>query len=102
MTQESGIDDGYPVLPLYTCITENCLAFLRQASQAGISCDAEKAVAIGSTIGTHVGPGAFGLAYRKSVISIRSRGRLLGNNPPPHKKLHYGILTRRIRSCFFL
>ena len=63
MTQESGIDDGYPVLPLYTCITENCLAFLRQASQAGISCDAEKAVAIGSTIGTHVGPGAFGLAF---------------------------------------
>ena len=63
MTQESGIDEGYPVLPLYTCITENCLAFLRQASQAGISCDAEKAVAIGSTIGTHVGPGAFGLAF---------------------------------------
>lgn len=26
-------------------------------------CDAEKAVAIGSTIGTHVGPGAFGLAF---------------------------------------
>lgn len=63
MTQESGIDEGYPVLPLYTCITENCLAFLRQASQAGISCDAEQAVAIGSTIGTHVGPGAFGLAF---------------------------------------
>lgn len=67
MTQESGIDEGYPVLPLYTCITENCLAFLRQASQAGISCDAEKAVAIGSTIGTHVGPGAFGLAFIAKV-----------------------------------
>ena len=63
MTQESGIDEGYPVLPLYTCIPENCLAFLRQASQAGIFCDAEQAIAIGSTIGTHIGPGAFGLAF---------------------------------------
>ena len=63
LTQACGIDEAYPVLPLYTCDRENCLTFLRQASQAGILCDADSAVAIGSTIGTHVGPGAFGLAF---------------------------------------
>ena len=63
LTQACGIDSAYPVLPLYTCDKENCLAFLRQAEQAGIVCDPDDAVAIGSTIGTHVGPGAFGLAF---------------------------------------
>ncbi len=57
------IDPRYPVLPLYTGGRENCIAFLRQTAQAGYACSIEDAVSIGPTIGTHVGPGAFGLAY---------------------------------------
>ena len=53
----------YPVLPLYTGGRENCIAFLRQAAQAGYACSIEEAVSIGPTIGSHVGPGAFGVAY---------------------------------------
>ena len=57
------VDPRYPVLPLYTGGRENCIAFLRQTAQAGYACSIEDAVSIGPTIGTHVGPGAFGLAY---------------------------------------
>ena len=57
------IDPRYPLLPLYTGGRENCIAFLRQTAQAGYACSIEDAVSIGPTIGTHVGPGAFGVAY---------------------------------------
>ena len=35
MIQASPVDPRYPVLPLYTAGRENCIAFLRQAAQAG-------------------------------------------------------------------
>ena len=57
------IDPRYPVLPLYTGGRENCIAFLRQTSQAGYACAIEDAVSIGPTIGTHVGPGALALFF---------------------------------------
>ena len=57
------IDPRYPLIPLYTGGRENCIAFLRQTAQAGYACSIEEAVSIGPTIGSHVGPGAFGVAY---------------------------------------
>ena len=56
-------DPRYPVLPLYTGGRENCIAFLRQAAQAGYACTIDDAISVGPTIGAHVGPGVFGLAY---------------------------------------
>ena len=53
----------YPILPLYTAGRENCIAFLRQAAQAGYACTIDDAISVGPTIGAHVGPGVFGLAY---------------------------------------
>lgn len=63
LTADHPIDPRYPVLPLYTGGRENCIAFLRQTAQAGYACTIDDAVSIGPTIGAHVGPGAFGLAY---------------------------------------
>ena len=36
---------------------------LRQAAQAGYACTIDDAISVGPTIGAHVGPGVFGLAY---------------------------------------
>ena len=63
LIKASPVDPRYPILPLYTAGRENCIAFLRQAAQAGYACSIEEAVSIGPTIGSHVGPGAFGVAY---------------------------------------
>lgn len=57
------IDPAYPVLPVYTHDPDNCHAFVKKLNQAGIACHAEDATAIGSTISTHVGPGAYGLVF---------------------------------------
>ena len=63
LIQASPIDPRYPILPLYTAGRENCIAFLRQAAQAGYACTIDDAISVGPTIGAHVGPGVFGLAY---------------------------------------
>ena len=63
LIQASPVDPRYPVLPLYTGGRENCIAFLRQAAQAGYACTIDDAISVGPTIGAHVGPGVFGLAY---------------------------------------
>ena len=63
LIQASPVDPRYPILPLYTAGRENCIAFLRQAAQAGYACTIDDAISVGPTIGAHVGPGVFGLAY---------------------------------------
>ena len=63
MIQATPADPRYPILPLYTAGRENCIAFLRQAAQAGYACTIDDAISVGPTIGAHVGPGVFGLAY---------------------------------------
>ena len=63
MIKASPVDPRYPILPLYTAGRENCIAFLRQAAQAGYACTIDDAISVGPTIGAHVGPGVFGLAY---------------------------------------
>ena len=68
MIQASPVDPRYPILPLYTAGRENCIAFLRQAAQAGYACTIDDAISVGPTIGAHVGPGVFGLAYVSAQV----------------------------------
>ena len=57
------IDERFPVLPLYTYNPDNCLSFIKKLNMAGIACKGNDIHPVGATIGTHVGPGVFGLVF---------------------------------------
>ncbi|MDO4322005.1 MAG: DegV family protein [Lachnospiraceae bacterium] len=59
--EELGIDPDFPVYPIYSYGTENCAAFEKKLNTAGYSTN--DMLQIGSTIGTHIGPGAFGIIF---------------------------------------
>lgn len=63
LIQQHEIDYDYPVLPLYTHTPENMNNLIGKLNAEGITCKEEDACAVGATIGTHVGPGVFGLVY---------------------------------------
>ena len=63
LAEKHTIDSGFPVLPLYTYDSANCEAMIKKLNAAGIACAAEDMCAVGATIGTHAGPGAFGLVF---------------------------------------
>lgn len=63
LVEKHTIDRRFPVLPLYTYEPANCEALVKKLNAAGIECSAEDKCAVGSTISTHVGPGAFGLVF---------------------------------------
>ena len=63
LVEKHKIDPEFPIMPLYTCDPANCEAFIKKLNAAGVSCSAENMNAIGATIATHVGPGAFGLVF---------------------------------------
>lgn len=48
---------------LYTYSPDNCLALGKKLAAAGIETNEESASALGATISTHIGPGAYGLAF---------------------------------------
>ena len=56
-----GIDPAFPACPLYSCGTDNCTAFEKRLAKEGYA--PGERLQIGSTIGTHIGPGAFGLVF---------------------------------------
>lgn len=58
---ELQIDDTFPVYPIYSYGTANCSALEEKFSREGIVL--EEHLQIGSTIGTHIGPGAFGIVF---------------------------------------
>lgn len=60
------IDPHYPVIPVYTYDRDNCAALVKKLNAAGVACTMDNASAIGPTIATHVGPGAYGLVYVKA------------------------------------
>ena len=60
------IDTRYPVLPIYTYDPANCENLVKKLSALGVECSADNAMPVGATISTHVGPGAYGLAYIKA------------------------------------
>lgn len=57
----SGIDPDFPVYLIYSYGTENCCTFEKKLQKAGYSTNGM--LQIGSTIGTHIGPGAFGIVF---------------------------------------
>lgn len=57
------IDWSYAPIPLYSCDSKNCLSFVEHANQQGMKIDSKLATPIGATIGTHIGPGGFGIVY---------------------------------------
>lgn len=63
LIQQHKIDENFPVMPLYTYNPDNCLNFIKKLNQAGIACSDDSLNAVGATIGTHVGPGVFGLVF---------------------------------------
>jgi len=63
LIQQHKIDGRFPVMPLYTHNPDNCLSFIKKLNMAGIACKGNDIHAVGSTIGTHAGPGAFGLVF---------------------------------------
>ncbi|MBR5302916.1 MAG: DegV family protein [Clostridia bacterium] len=63
LIQEHRIDERFPVMPLYTHNPDNCLSFIKKLNHASIPCKGNDIHAVGSTIGTHAGPCAFGLVF---------------------------------------
>ena len=58
---EYGTDPAYPVYTIYSYGTENCAVFEEKLHREGYRTDGR--LQIGSTIGTHIGPGAFGIIF---------------------------------------
>ncbi|MDO4519340.1 MAG: DegV family protein [Eubacteriales bacterium] len=57
------IDEDYPVYFIYSYDRTNCAGFLHTMEKAGHIFDPVKIRGIGPTIGTHIGPGAFGMVF---------------------------------------
>lgn len=53
------IDENYPIYSLYTYGTENCEILEEKLASEGLS--VSERMQVGSTIGTHVGPGVYGV-----------------------------------------
>ena len=59
--EECEVDEKFPIYSVSTLGTENCEAFEKRFTDAGYSF--KERIQIGATIGTHVGPGAFGIIF---------------------------------------
>lgn len=59
--QETDIDTDFPIYSIYSYGTENCELFRKKLEQQEIH--TESPMQIGPTIGTHIGPGAFGVVF---------------------------------------
>ncbi len=59
--QETDIDTDFPMYSIYSYGEENCELFRKKLEQKGIH--TETPMQIGPTIGTHIGPGAFGVVF---------------------------------------
>ena len=58
---EHPLDESFPAYSIYSYGTENSEVFEERLSREGIRFD--ERLQIGATIGTHIGPGAFGFVY---------------------------------------
>lgn len=59
--EECEVDDRFPIYSVSTLGTENCEAFEARLEDAGYKF--KERLQVGATIGTHVGPGAFGVIF---------------------------------------
>lgn len=58
---ECEVDERFPIYSVSTLGTENCEVFEKRLTDAGYSF--RERLQIGATIGTHVGPGVFGMIF---------------------------------------
>lgn len=63
LIEEDIIDHEFPVYCIYSYGMENCNIFMERAKESGINFD--EILQIGPTIGTHIGPEAYGIIYVK-------------------------------------
>ncbi|MGN1053236.1 MAG: DegV family protein [Candidatus Scatosoma sp.] len=56
-------DEAFPPVPLYAYNDKNCTEFVRRANESGLKINGNLRTPIGATIGTHIGPGGFGIVY---------------------------------------
>ena len=63
--EEEAPDLNYPVYFLYAYDKKNCITFIQSLQKKGMEFGEVKTRGIGPTIGTHIGPGAFGIVYIK-------------------------------------
>lgn len=61
--QESGLDDSFPLYTIYTYGTDNCQRLEDKLEENGYS--TSKRLQVGATIGSHIGPEAFGVVFVK-------------------------------------
>jgi len=57
------IDERFPIIPLYTYCADNCAAMIKKLEACGVSVSEELLSALGPTLGTHIGPNAYGVAF---------------------------------------
>ncbi len=60
---EHGYDKNYPVYFVYSYDRTNCAGFIQALQKQGMEFDSPKIRGIGATIGTHIGPNAYGMVY---------------------------------------
>lgn len=57
------IDTNYPIYPIFADKNINVLKFVEKLRKQGYPIDENNIMGIGSVIGTHMGPGGFGIVY---------------------------------------
>ena len=62
MLKEQSIDPTFPVYAIYSYGTKNCLMFREKLKEINLHVS-DEILQIGSTIGSHIGPEAFGIIY---------------------------------------
>ena len=60
---DCGANEEFPVYILYTHRKENALELLKSFKESGVCASDENIKNVGAVIGTHIGPGAFGMAF---------------------------------------
>lgn len=63
MISQHRLDERYPVIPLYTHSIDNCAALIRKLQACGVAVSEHMASALGPTLATHIGAGAYGAAF---------------------------------------
>lgn len=65
LLEEETPDMNYPIYFVYSYDKKNCVTLIQSLQKKGMEFGEIKTRGIGPTIGTHIGPGAFGIVYVK-------------------------------------
>ena len=63
LVEKENINTNYPIYNIYSYGMDNNKLFLDKLNEIGIAPD--ESLQIGPTIGTHIGPGAYGIIFVK-------------------------------------